>query len=93
MVFWLGVVITDQITLRFSDQGIDGGFYKADACSQSANGGALLIFYSTNIEETLEKVLLNGEISCVLSLSFPEVAVVSTLQNLVAMSLLFGLKV
>lgn len=44
----------------FSDQGIDGGFYKADACSQSANGGALLIFYSANIEETLEKVLLNG---------------------------------
>ncbi len=46
--------------IAFADQGLDGGFYKADACSQTSNGSALLVFYSANIQETLEKVILNG---------------------------------
>ena len=44
----------------FSDQGLDGGFFKADACSLASNGGALLVFYSSDIKSTLDKVVSNG---------------------------------
>jgi hypothetical protein len=44
----------------FSDQGLDGGFFKADACSNTENGGALLVFYSSDIEATLSKVTRHG---------------------------------
>ncbi|MGF1682168.1 VOC family protein [Photobacterium minamisatsumaniensis] len=44
----------------FSNQGLDGGFFKADMCSQTANGAALLVFYSPNIESTLERIINNG---------------------------------
>ena len=40
----------------FSNQGLDGGFYKADMKSHSDNGGALLVFYSQQLEATLAKV-------------------------------------
>ena len=40
----------------FSNQGLDGGFYKADLQSHSDNGGALLVFYSQQLEATLAKV-------------------------------------
>ncbi len=36
----------------FSNQGLDGGFYHSDACSQTSNGGALLVFYSADIDAT-----------------------------------------
>ena len=44
----------------FSNQGLDGGFYKADVCSQTSNGAALLVFYSVDIQSTLQKVINNG---------------------------------
>jgi hypothetical protein len=44
----------------FSNQGLDGGFFKADVCSQTANGAALLVFYSSDIEATLSKVVEHG---------------------------------
>ncbi len=44
----------------FSGQGLDGGFYKSEACSQTQHGGALLVFYSSDIEATLEKVEQGG---------------------------------
>lgn len=40
----------------FSGQGLDGGFFKADQCSSTANGAALLVFYSNDLEGTLAKV-------------------------------------
>ena len=40
----------------FSDQGIDGGFFKANLSSSTSNGAALIIFYSNNIEATQKKV-------------------------------------
>ena len=40
----------------FSGQGLDGGFFKADVRSTTANGAALLVFYSSNLEATLAKV-------------------------------------
>ena len=44
----------------FADEGLDGGFYRADLCSHTAQGGALLVFYSARIEETLAKVEAAG---------------------------------
>lgn len=44
----------------FSNQGLDGGFFRADACSQSLTGGALLVFYSADIQTTFDKILING---------------------------------
>ncbi|HCG8450552.1 TPA: VOC family protein [Vibrio parahaemolyticus] len=47
----------------FSNQGLDGGFFKADCCSQTNTGGALLVFYSSDVEGTLNKVVQSdGEI-------------------------------
>lgn len=40
----------------FSGQGLDGGFFKADLCSRTSDGAALLVFYSRNLEITLSKV-------------------------------------
>jgi len=36
----------------FSNQGIDGGFFKSDQQSLSRNGSALAVFYSDNLEQT-----------------------------------------
>jgi predicted enzyme related to lactoylglutathione lyase len=44
----------------FSGQGIDGGFFKANLYSSTANGAALLVFYSNNLESTLAKVIEAG---------------------------------
>ncbi len=44
----------------FSDQGLDGGFFQADVCSRTSNGGALLVFYSSDLEATQVKVVGNG---------------------------------
>ena len=44
----------------FSGQGLDGGFYTADLHSSRASGGALLVFYSGDLEATLEKVTTAG---------------------------------
>ncbi|WP_137940282.1 VOC family protein [Chitinivorax sp. B] len=40
----------------FSGQGLDGGFFKANLYSSTSNGAALLIFFSSNLENTLLKV-------------------------------------
>lgn len=44
----------------FSDRGLDGGFFKADRRSSTENGAALLVFYSSDLEETLEKIAEAG---------------------------------
>jgi hypothetical protein len=44
----------------FSNQGLDGGFFKSDSCNQTKTGGALLVFYSSDIKATLNKVIQNG---------------------------------
>ena len=44
----------------FANQGLDGGFYQADACSRTANGAALLVFYSEYLEATYNKVVDHG---------------------------------
>jgi predicted enzyme related to lactoylglutathione lyase len=44
----------------FTRQGLDGGFFKANLWSSTANGAALLVFYSNNLEGTLAKVSKAG---------------------------------
>jgi len=44
----------------FSDQGIDGGFYKSDLTSTSDKGSALLVLLSKNLEFTQSKVASAG---------------------------------
>lgn len=40
----------------FSDQGLDGGFYRSELYSSTRNGAALIVFYSTDLEATLAQV-------------------------------------
>lgn len=44
----------------FSGQGLDGGFFKSEFVNQTANGGALLVFYSSDIQATQVKVEQHG---------------------------------
>lgn len=44
----------------FAGQGLDGGFYRAEKSNRSENGGALLVFYSSDIEATQRKVEEHG---------------------------------
>lgn len=44
----------------FSNQGIDGGFFKSDLSCSTENGCALVVFYSKNIEQTLSKIEAAG---------------------------------
>lgn len=55
----------------FSDQGLDGGFYKSSLSSVVSNGSALLVLKSNNLEDTQSKVeSLGGKISTAI-FSFP----------------------
>ena len=40
----------------FSNQGIDGGFFKSDLIVSTDNGSALIIFYSDDLEQTQTKI-------------------------------------
>ena len=44
----------------FSNQGLDGGFYRADLNASSTSGGALIVFYSESLEQTLAKIEMAG---------------------------------
>jgi predicted enzyme related to lactoylglutathione lyase len=40
----------------FSNQGLDGGFFKSELAASAAGGSALLVFYSDRLEDTQAKV-------------------------------------
>ena len=40
----------------FSNEGIDGGFFKSDFTVSTENGSALIIFYSEELEKTQSKI-------------------------------------
>lgn len=44
----------------FSGAGINGGFFQSDQCSSAAQGAALIVLYSENLEETLEHIKSAG---------------------------------
>ncbi len=44
----------------FSDEGIDGGFFKSELTVSSRSGSALVVFYSSELETTLSKIQKHG---------------------------------
>ncbi len=40
----------------FSDEGLDGGFYKSDLSVSTEAGSALIVFYSKDLERTQSKI-------------------------------------
>ena len=40
----------------FSNEGVDGGFFKSDLSVSTEKGSALIVFYSKDLEETLSKI-------------------------------------
>ena len=44
----------------FNDGETDGGFYKSDLSSNYAEGSALVVLYTKNLEATLESIIENG---------------------------------
>ena len=46
--------------IAFSNEGIDGGFYKSDLTVSTENGGPLIVLYSEDLEGTQEKIKENG---------------------------------
>ncbi len=55
----------------FSNQGLDGGFFKSELASTSENGAALIVFYSQNLELTEVKVKRAGGLISKEIFSFP----------------------
>lgn len=44
----------------FANQGVDGGFYKADMHASTEKGSPLIVFYSRNLEQTQTKIEAAG---------------------------------
>ncbi|PCI27656.1 MAG: glyoxalase [SAR324 cluster bacterium] len=44
----------------FTNEGLDGGFYKSELVSSTAKGSALIVLYSEKIEETQSKIEKSG---------------------------------
>jgi uncharacterized protein len=46
--------------IAFSDQGLDGGFFRSDQAARTENGSALIVLYSDDLPGTLRKVEAAG---------------------------------
>ncbi len=55
----------------FSNQGLDGGFFKSVLESSTSNGAALIVFYSQNLEATQTKIEQAGGVIMKPPFSFP----------------------
>lgn len=44
----------------FADEGVDGGFFRSNLKSSPQTGGALIVFYSADLESTLQKIEAAG---------------------------------
>ncbi len=55
----------------FSDEGIDGGFFRADLSASTKNGSALIVFYSEDLNQTQAKVEAAGGVILQPIYSFP----------------------
>ncbi len=57
--------------IAFSNQGIDGGFFKSELHSSTKNGSALTVFYSNDLDATLSKIQQSGGLIIQPIFSFP----------------------
>lgn len=55
----------------FSNEGLDGGFFKAELKSSTSNGAALIVFYSNNLKATQEKIEKSNGVIIKKIYSFP----------------------
>jgi len=55
----------------FSNEGLDGGFFKAPLNSSTNNGAALIVLYSNNLNKTQEKIEKSNGIIIKPTYSFP----------------------
>lgn len=55
----------------FTNQGLDGGFYRADLAAETKNGSALVIFYSNALQTTQDKIKVAGGIITQEIFTFP----------------------
>lgn len=55
----------------FSNEGLDGGFFKSELSVSTDNGSALIVFYSNDLEQTQEKIETAGGTIKVAIFSFP----------------------
>ncbi|MEM9538373.1 MAG: VOC family protein [Cyanobacteria bacterium P01_E01_bin.42] len=55
----------------FSAPGLNGGFFQSDLASSTANGGALIVFYSRDLEATQAKIEAAGGVIVKPIFSFP----------------------
>jgi len=55
----------------FSNEGLDGGFFKASINSSTSNGAALIVLYSNNLNETQKKIEQSNGIIIKPIYSFP----------------------
>ncbi len=55
----------------FSDGALDGGFFKSQLQSSTANGAALIVLFASDLEATRERVVANGGNICREVFSFP----------------------
>lgn len=46
--------------ISFSDEGLNGGFYKSDLASSTASGSTLIVFYSEDLLQTQNKITTAG---------------------------------
>jgi len=42
--------------IAFSDEGLDGGFFKSEQVCSTKKGSALIVFYSNDLQSTKEKI-------------------------------------
>lgn len=57
--------------LSFKSETMEGGFLKSKLVSRASSGNVLIVFYSTKLEESLEKVVANGGVISESIFSFP----------------------
>lgn len=55
----------------FHDEKLDGGFYKSELRSTTANGSVLVLTYATDLEATYQKVVKYGGVIAAEIFSFP----------------------
>jgi predicted enzyme related to lactoylglutathione lyase len=55
----------------FSNEGVDGGFFKSDLTASAESGSALVVFYSNAIEHTRSKIEAAGGLIIKPLFSFP----------------------
>ncbi|MCP4048148.1 MAG: VOC family protein [Gammaproteobacteria bacterium] len=46
--------------ISFSDEGLNGGFYKSELASSTASGSTLIVFYSEDLLQTQNKITAAG---------------------------------